>query len=1380
MKKLYLPFACLLLCSVAALMVYQNTKVAPSEEQTFYSNPKQRDLLEFDKIKDPSLGYVPTDRLDDAIEFTENQKAVLATSRIQSLVWTERGPVFDSVGPSNGNGRGGSTGYTGAYTAGRIRAVLMDTLNDPSGNTVFAGGVSGGLWKCTNFMSNNPQWEPVDDYFNNLAISSICQDPSNPQTIYFSTGEATSNADAVFGKGVWKSTNAGITWSHLPSTASFVRNFKILCDAQGNVYVAARTTTVPAVQPAGLLRSTDGGATWTNITPTGLTANANCTDIEISSTGRMHASFGYVATIVNHRYTDNPATVTSSGWNASTGIRQFIKPTTGRTDTARRMELAVHGNVVYAVTVDRNDNIDSCYRSLDGGATFTRQNSTIFPSGVGSGQGWYNMTLAINPSNTNEIIVGGLDAYRSINGGQTVSRLTFWVGAGAYVHADHHFIQWWNKGDESRILIGCDGGLYYSSNAGASWKDKNRGLAIKQFYACTIHPQAGSPYLLAGSQDNGSHQLKNPGLSYSHEVTGGDGCYVHINQHNPNIQFTSYVFNQYRRSTNGGATWTSLNFSSSLGLFVNPFDYDDALNVMYASYKVDTVFRWPNAHTSSTFNTIGIPGLGRGTAFKVSPHTPNRLFVGGDNGLFRLDNASSVTHAGVPANITSIKSPSFPAGFMNCINTGTTDNVLVVVFSNYGVNNVWYTNNGGTSWAAIDGNLPDMPVRWAVFEPGNDNKILLATEAGVYSTEMVNGASTVWKPNPGFPTVRTNMLKVRASDHTIVAATHGRGLFTAELPMNNDPAVNFTGMVSNVKEETTFANGCRGYKDYLVNVSLINPAQGDATVSINVNGGTALRGTDFDFTTTDFINPSNTFVLPNGWTGVKTIRVRVYNDAEEESTEQFTLSLAVSGQTDAIAGVQHTHTFTITDDDDAAPRVFAPSSHTIGTYNGDMNAQSPFASNRVKHRMQALYLASELKATGLYGPVDLTSLTIKVITKNSTRPFNGLTISMANTAATTLSSGFVPETVMPVYNGSYSSALGNNTFTFNTPFKWDGRSNVIVQFCFDNAGQAAEALADIVEGNTSPLGTLVRGTSYSNFTSGATAACSLPAAFVSDFRMNATFGALFGNPIATAFNTTSTQYLAGSNDLYYYSPTGRIIARVRNLSSHDYGCTEVKIDREGTGATRFWNANKKNFLMDKTFRIIPGSNNRSGRYEVTLYFTKEEKQGWERATGQSWNDIQLVKVSGRISDVTPQNAQPNNNGSVEEVVHTLKGTYDDGYTLTGVFNTGMGGFGAGTPGRQFNNLTVNLILGEREAAGQQLTVLTNPFRSSVKFRFDETPSSTVVVNLYNVDGRLVKQYTTAPSQVVSVDVSNMKLAAGSYILHVNADGRTYRSKLVKE
>lgn len=743
---------------------------------------KDRYLQEFEQLRDPALNEIPTERLLVANEATRTAQRAAVANRTAALNWQERGPVYDLVGPSNPNTRAG-----GEYTAGVVETFLVDFNADPAGNVVFAGSPSGGLWRCTNFLSATAaNWQPVNDFQSNLAIASICQDPSSPNIMYLATGDAGTVAlsDGVRGYGIWKSTNSGLNWTLLTSTTTYQLAFKILCDNTGNVYLATGG--------GGLRRSIDGGLSWTTITPSTAASVASnssyVTDLEISSTGRLHAIFGYAGTRVRHFYTDNPSTVTAAlGWTLSSGIRLS-------TTSCSRIEIATQGDLLYAVTANSTYNVDSCYKSIDGGNSWTLQNTAGLTTNIANGQAWYALTLGINPDDPNDVIVGSVDAYRSTNSGSTFSRATYWVGSTApYVHADHHVMRWFKVGAENRIIIGSDGGMFMSRNGGAGFVDRNQNLAIKQFYSCSSSPIAGENYLIAGAQDNGCHQLTNPGLSSSTEFYGGDGGYVHINQQNKQIQFGSYVYNVYRRSTNGGATWGSVTLNANSGYFINPFDYDDALNTMYASNAATTannqIRRWSDANTTNASTVLTVDELTRSgtasnaSAFKVSPYAAKRVFIGSNRGsVLRLDNASTVSSSTeITANIADISSSSFPVGYINCVNTGSSDNALVATFTNYGVSNVWVSTNGGAAWTAVDGNLPDMPVWWAVFYPGNDSKMIIATEAGVYTTDALNGAATVWTPEPSFPVVRTRMLKIRQSDNTIVAATYGRGLWTAPL-----------------------------------------------------------------------------------------------------------------------------------------------------------------------------------------------------------------------------------------------------------------------------------------------------------------------------------------------------------------------------------------------------------------------------------------------------------------------------------------------------------------------------------------------------------------------------------------------------------------------
>ena len=759
MKKIYLLLLPALLVTVFSLTFTGCSQKAEkeeyeSEENEEYDGPEKAAEWQFNRTKDPATGKVPSDIMWQAVMETQQRKSIFlnSPSAATALTWTERGSFTDAVGPSNGNTRANN-----GVTSGRIDAILVDKA-DVTGKTVWIGGDMGGLWKTSDITTAPATWTLVNDYLNNLVVSAIAQDPTNTDIMYFSTGEGYYGGE--LGVGVFKSIDHGVTWTLLPSTAAYTKTTKMLCDNSGNVFLATTLN--------GLKRSSDGGATWTDITPTGL-SNRIC-DLELSSTGRLHVAVGISGTTQDYRFTDNPGTVVSATWTA---------PTTTFVSGTQRAELGVSGNTLYALPDNASGQVATIYKSTDGGANWAA--TTGQPtSGWASSQGWYALACAVNPADPNQCIVGGLDNFKTSDGGATWTKISAWVGtAGQYVHADQHTSIWYDNGN--KMLFGCDGGIFYSSDGGVTSRDRNVGLRLKEFYSCAIHPTLTN-YFLAGAQDNGTHQLNGAGLTSSVEVTGGDGAFVDIDQDEPQYQFGAYIYNQYRRSTNGGASWSSVNFSSSAGQFINPFDYDDLGNRMYCSYSAGQYLRWENPQTGNTFTPVPITSFGGAAAIgiTVSPFTPNRVFFGTSNGrVVKVDNAESATPTDV--NITGASMPS-GAVTVNSINTGSTEQNLVACYSNYGVTNVWVTADGGTTWTGCDGNLPNIPVYWAVFHPDDNNKMIIATETGVWETDALNGASTVWIPNPNFPTVRTSMLRYRSSDRTLLASTYGRGLWTTTIP----------------------------------------------------------------------------------------------------------------------------------------------------------------------------------------------------------------------------------------------------------------------------------------------------------------------------------------------------------------------------------------------------------------------------------------------------------------------------------------------------------------------------------------------------------------------------------------------------------------------
>lgn len=350
---------------------------------------------EIDITKDPALGYVPKARLVEAYQQRQQRLQNLA-NRATAFTWTERGPNSDITGPSNGNTRPGN-----GVTSGRVRAIWED-LGDATRKTVWVGGIDGGLWKTNDITASPAVWTPINDFFGNLAVGSITQDPTDVNIMYFGTGEKAINADAVRGAGLWISTDHGVNWAPMPGTQNLWNVSKVLCDASGNLYVSCNSIS----NNQGVQRYTKSTGTWANITPAGL--DPRVPDMEISSTGRLHIVCGYYNTAVassGYRYTDSPATVTSSTWSSSTA-----QPFTAQYN----VELAVSGNTVFALPSNSAWGVTTIYKSTNGGASWAATGTT---PAFTSGQAWYCMAAAIDPNNANNVIVGSLDCYKTTNGG---------------------------------------------------------------------------------------------------------------------------------------------------------------------------------------------------------------------------------------------------------------------------------------------------------------------------------------------------------------------------------------------------------------------------------------------------------------------------------------------------------------------------------------------------------------------------------------------------------------------------------------------------------------------------------------------------------------------------------------------------------------------------------------------------------------------------------------------------------------------------------------------------------------------------------------------------------------------------------------------------
>ena len=879
-------------------------------------------LQEFEKTKDPSTNTVPRDRLLAAQEMAKQRITNLGA--VAGISWQERGP--------------GNVG-------GRTRAILVDK-NDATNNTVFAGGIAGGIWKCTNF-SSTANWTKITDVSDNIAVSCIAQNQTSPLEMYYGTGEIWGNAEALRGLGIWKSTDGGATWNHLASTTNSQFNFiqNIVISSSG-IFAATGT---------GVKKSTDGGNTWTAV------LSDKMSDMQLAANGDIYAS-NFLGNVFK--------SLSAQQGNVGTWNNM------GLPGSHTRLKLATapsNAGKLYVICqqVGGND-VDNIYRTDDGGATWvTGTVPTIIDQGNNSGftrgQAWYDLAAAVDPNAPNTVIIGGVDALRSTDGGLTWNQITTWslFNAPAFtvtVHADQHIILF-IPGSSTNAIWGTDGGLYYTSDVNnivtkPGFTSKNLGYNVTQFYAGDFSPTAGANYFLAGAQDNGSQKFSGgAGIQNTTSASGGDGAFCHIDQLNMSNQMTSYVYNVYYLSTDGGTTFARVINDQAHGSFINPTDYDNNSKILYGDYTTvstgsgGSYGRWLTTGPTNTGIVVTAFGTASVSNVYVSPNVANRVYFGLSNGSIVYVNgadaaASPVAGVTIRTGIGSVSGIAIEPG---------NENHILMTYSNYGVVSVYETTDGGTTWTSVEGNLPDMPVRWVIFNPNSASQALLATELGVWSTDNLSGALTKWTPtNEGLANTRVDMLKVRTSDKTILAATHGRGVFTTVLTNTVLPSVYFEKSNTSVAENGGTVNACTlGTTTIPVNVFLTRPAAGNVTVQVNAMGtSTATAGSDYSIA-------SNSVTFPAGTVGPQTVNIVVNDDNSFEGNEYLNLGLAITaGGTFAKTGsTLQNHEIEILDDEKAASAGYTAAVNS-GPANSNLGASSPVQGSQTDKKIQYLYKAT--------------------------------------------------------------------------------------------------------------------------------------------------------------------------------------------------------------------------------------------------------------------------------------------------------------------------------------------------------------------------------------------------------------------------------------
>lgn len=737
---------------------------------------------------------VPVDRLVTAFQNQKWKKdhTKATFDAIPGVSWDEKGP--NNVG-------------------GRTRAIMWDP-NDGTNKKLWAAGVAGGIWFNNDVTDAASSWQNVDDFMANLAVTTLAHNPSNTQIFYAGTGEGYFNGDAVRGAGIFKSSDGGSTWTILSSTANSTFHYvqRIIVTGSGTILASTRNN--------GVQRSVDGGVSWNTVLSSASSgaSSSRGNDLEQAQNGDIYASLGIFNTGSVHLSTND-----GIDWT----------PVTPPGGTPERIEVAVAASassstettVLYALASNGN-NVEWFQKSTDGGTNWTSisipnyrsQDCSLSDSDFTRGQAWYDLTLAVSPTDPDIVFAGGINVLKSDNGGENMAEISYWTGrCDTYVHADIHAFAF-RPGNPNELIVGSDGGISYSADAGSSsdptFNDRNKDYNVTQFYAVAAQNTTDVNYFLAGAQDNGTQQFTDAGGQSTSSVTGGDGAFCFIDQDDNNFQISSYIRNvYYLLNANGGFVQTLVDDDAG-GLFINPADYDNSSNILYSAGDVagsDTELRRISGITTSP-NTQEVLNLSMNSeqisALRADVNVENRVFVGtSSGGLYRVDAADSPT-----PTVTEITSSMSQAGYVSSIDVGISDDQLVVTISNYGANSVWYSEDGGATWINKDndGSLPDIPVRWALFNPNNTSEVMLATELGVWSTSDITADSPGWEQSStNLANVRCDMLQYRSADRLVVVATHGRGVYTSDV---------FAGADTNPPQVTT-----------------LNPTDNSVEVRLDVN-----------------------------------------------------------------------------------------------------------------------------------------------------------------------------------------------------------------------------------------------------------------------------------------------------------------------------------------------------------------------------------------------------------------------------------------------------------------------------------------------------------------------------------------------------------------
>ncbi len=651
--------------------------------------------------------------------------------------------------------------------AGRINSLAIQPGNE---TTILAGFAGGGIFKS---IDGGVNWVPVFDDQPELAIGDITFDPSNPNVVYAGTGDPNIPSIVFNGNGVYKSTNAGNTWSYLGLGQQGIIS-KILVDPtnSNNLYVATMGNPYVRTPDRGVYKSVDGGQTWIKVLYTSNQAGASDLIMNPQNPQILYASFwdrirnNHESVIYGPHAKVYKTTDGGINWSAlSGGLPAGIM---GRTGLAISQQ---NPDKVYAIYVDTLSTVGGLFRSIDGGTNWTQMNTNAIDDAF-SDFGWYFGKVRVNPTNDDEVYILGVLLWRKASGSTT-----WQVGAGA--HADTHDLLFAPSG---RRFLATDGGVYRNEVNSSTWV-KSKNLPTTQFYHTNFNPHTPDVYW-GGAQDNGIQMGNKDAINNWQSVFSADGFHSLFHPTDSNTFWIEIQNGVIHKTTDGGNTWqygqaalgTGDRCNWDMPVFTSVHNPNQFYAATYRVYSGVGASGWSAVSPDLTDGVIYGERFHNVSAVAESPLVAGKLIAGTSDGnvFWRdIDNQWYTINMGLPNRyVTSVCGSPSHANRFYVTHSGFRDNENIP--------HIHRTDNSGLTWQDISGNLPQIPVNDLFVLPNHADSILFAaTDAGVYFT-MNSGA--IWHRLGGnLPFLPVFDLEHNPVRKELVAATYARGIWTFPL-----------------------------------------------------------------------------------------------------------------------------------------------------------------------------------------------------------------------------------------------------------------------------------------------------------------------------------------------------------------------------------------------------------------------------------------------------------------------------------------------------------------------------------------------------------------------------------------------------------------------